>query len=313
MVTKICTQCGQEKKIELFVKKAKSPDGYASECKECHHRHSREYYYRDVEASRAKSRENAKKSYQKHKEKRKAYGRRYSKEHRKECTQRSREYRNKNRDRVNAAKRKYAQENPDKVKKWGDNYKEKYPDRIAERKKKYYEKNKEHIKEYKKGWAKKNKERLREYKHLYYLEHIDKVKQRAREYYENNREAVNFRIAENRRNNNQERIAHNIRTRIGEALSGRSKGGRMRNLVGCDLVTFMEYIEALWDENMSWDNYGAGTDKWSIDHILPLSWFNLNIEKERKRAFHYSNTQPMWCSENASKSNRYSGKYKKPA
>ena len=38
MGTKICSVCGKEKPIELFVKNSKYIDGYAAHCKECHNR-----------------------------------------------------------------------------------------------------------------------------------------------------------------------------------------------------------------------------------------------------------------------------------
>jgi hypothetical protein len=49
---------------------------------------------------------------------------------------------------------------------------------------------------------------------------------------------------------------------------------------------------------MSWDNWGP---YWEIDHILPLSSFNLNTLLEQKKAFNYKNTQPLTIHENRSK------------
>ena len=55
---------------------------------------------------------------------------------------------------------------------------------------------------------------------------------------------------------------------------------------------------------MSWDNYG----KWHIDHIIPIKYKqdckNPTIEEVAKR-LHYTNTQPLWASENMSIGNRY--------
>ncbi len=48
---------------------------------------------------------------------------------------------------------------------------------------------------------------------------------------------------------------------------------------------------------MSWENM----NKWEIDHIRALAKFNLSNISEQMKAFHYSNTQPLWRFENRSK------------
>lgn len=55
---------------------------------------------------------------------------------------------------------------------------------------------------------------------------------------------------------------------------------------------------------MTWDNYGNGDNKWNIDHIIPISKFNLSIESEQFKAFHYTNCQPLWHKFNIKKGNR---------
>lgn len=57
---------------------------------------------------------------------------------------------------------------------------------------------------------------------------------------------------------------------------------------------------------MNWSNYGK---IWHLDHIKPLSWFNLETEFEQ--AWSLDNLQPMLSRENLSKNNRYFGKFKK--
>jgi len=50
---------------------------------------------------------------------------------------------------------------------------------------------------------------------------------------------------------------------------------------------------------MTLDNYGKHT--WHIDHIIPISSFDLNDPNQVAIAFHYTNLQPMWAKENISK------------
>ena len=49
---------------------------------------------------------------------------------------------------------------------------------------------------------------------------------------------------------------------------------------------------------MSWDNYGT----WHIDHILPLSKFDLSKREDFLIACNYKNLQPLWADENIRKS-----------
>lgn len=51
---------------------------------------------------------------------------------------------------------------------------------------------------------------------------------------------------------------------------------------------------------MSWDNYG----KWELDHIQPLAKFDLTDPLQFAAAAHFSNYQPLWAKENASKGAR---------
>ena len=52
---------------------------------------------------------------------------------------------------------------------------------------------------------------------------------------------------------------------------------------------------------ISWENQG----EWHIDHIKPCASFDLDLEEERDKCFHYTNLQPMWARDNIIKSNKY--------
>lgn len=64
---------------------------------------------------------------------------------------------------------------------------------------------------------------------------------------------------------------------------------------------------------MTWENWGKGHGKWQLDHVVPVSHFNLSEPDEQRLCFHYTNYQPLWHVENASKSNRYVGAFRPDA
>lgn len=73
-----------------------------------------------------------------------------------------------------------------------------------------------------------------------------------------------------------------------------------QEILGIDFEGFKLYIENLFIEGMTWENFG----KWHLDHKIPISWGK--TEDEIIRLNHYTNLQPLWAEDNLSKGNRYS-------
>ena len=65
-----------------------------------------------------------------------------------------------------------------------------------------------------------------------------------------------------------------------------------------------EYLESLFDEEMTCENYGD----WHIDHIIPLA--SAKSEGEMIALAYYKNLQPLWETENLSKNDSYDPKDK---
>jgi hypothetical protein len=106
--------------------------------------------------------------------------------------------------------------------------------------------------------------------------------------------------AQNQRKNNiQYRLKENIRTRINLALKNKSNSSK--ELLGCSIEDYILYLEKHFNQNMTWENYGT---YWEIDHIQPISSFDLTQEKEVKKCFNYKNTIPLSINENRKKRNK---------
>lgn len=99
-----------------------------------------------------------------------------------------------------------------------------------------------------------------------------------------------------------------LRSRLREAAKASKtykKAGSFTESLGCSNQQLREHLESLFLPGMSWDNYGFGHDKWNIDHIRPLSSFDLTDPEQYKLAAHYTNTQPMWQPDNFRKGNSF--------
>ncbi len=99
------------------------------------------------------------------------------------------------------------------------------------------------------------------------------------------------------------RISRNLRIRFVQALKGNAKTGSAVRDLGCTIEQFKDYISALFQPGMSWDNWGK--TGWHLDHKIPLSAFDLTKEDQVRLACHFSNLQPMWAKENLQKGAKY--------
>jgi hypothetical protein len=99
------------------------------------------------------------------------------------------------------------------------------------------------------------------------------------------------------------RIKGNLSARLADLINKKTYSTNTIELLGCNKDIFIKHIEQQFKEGMSWSNYGI--KGWQIDHIKPLSSFDLTNEEELKNACHYTNLQPLWWSDNLKKGNKY--------
>jgi hypothetical protein len=156
-----------------------------------------------------------------------------------------------------------------------------------------------------------NVETIKKYRENYRSkpENKEKMKQYGKEYRENsdNREKIRKTKREYERKRKKEdvgyKIKNNLRNRIRYALINKTtKSSKTIELLGCEVEFFKIWLEFQFDENMSWENYGS---YWHMDHVRPCEIFDMTIEKEQRKCFHWSNIQPLEGVENAIKGTNY--------
>lgn len=111
----------------------------------------------------------------------------------------------------------------------------------------------------------------------------------------------------------EERLVHNMRTRLWQGLKGISKSAHTLDLLGCSLEELRMHLEKQFYNNprnnlqMTWDNLGRSNksdNTWHVDHIKPLAAYDLSDPIQLKEATCYTNLQPMWAQDNLSKGDR---------
>lgn len=175
--------------------------------------------------------------------------------------------------------------------------------------------------------AERERERLRQYRE----DHRDMLLERYRQHYRDHRERRKARIRQWQKENPEkctryhretrhrkaaagprsvrERIDTRMRQGVWEALRGRKAGRRWEVLVGYTLDDLVRRLEDTFSEGMSWENYGKGPGRWSIDHVVPLAAFRYETAEEPAflECWGLANLRAEWFGENARKGSRHAG------
>jgi len=174
--------------------------------------------------------------------------------------------------------KKWAEKNWEKVREKACRYEKNHPDRVRKRKRKWREANLERAKETSLRWRKNNPEKIREY---------------------------GLRNSKNRHMKNKDDPKYKINKAIGShiyaSLKGRKNGRSWEGLTGYTLNELIKHLENLFEQEMSWNNYGD----WHVDHKVPISAFNFSEPEQIdfKKCWALSNLQPLWAKENMRKNN----------
>jgi hypothetical protein len=129
-------------------------------------------------------------------------------------------------------------------------------------------------------------------------------------YRKNNRDKINLYEKNKMLSDINFKIAVRLRVRLHSALTY-SKSSRVGSAVrdlGCSISELKIHLEKQFynrsdGTKMTWEQYGP--KGFHIDHIKPLSSFDLSDRGQFLEACNWQNLQPLWCEDNLSKGAKY--------
>lgn len=171
-----------------------------------------------------------------------------------------------------------------------------------------YQLNKTKNQERRKLYRIKNKEKAQLAEKQYRIKNKELVNARSRSWRERNKQYDSLRNSIYQKKRRQTDINYalkiKLRNRLRDALRGNFKIGSSVRDLGCSIDFFKSYLQSKFEPGMTWENQGRSRGQWQIDHIIPLSSFDLTKREEFLKACHYSNMQPLWMEQNNAKHNR---------
>jgi len=176
------------------------------------------------------------------------------------CKQCNKEKYISNREEKIKYQKEYNKNNQEKIQSYNKVYQKEYNKNNQEKIQSYISKNKEKIKISNKEWREKNREKINEYSRIKYKE------------------------------NTQYKLKNILRSRFYSLLKNK-KEKSIISLIGCSIEELKLYLEQQFKHKMTWKNHGI---IWEIDHIKPCASFDLSLEEEQKKCFHYTNLQPLF-------------------
>ncbi len=160
----------------------------------------------------------------------------------------------------------------------------------------YYEANKHVVLEKNRQYRRDNRDQICAQKKQYYNENKPAIK----EYHANNKEKRNAYKRSRFETDIMFRITERMKSRLHIALKNVS-GKHSSKLLGCSKDHLMDWIGFQFENGLNWDNYGTA---WHIDHVIPVSFFDVLCLEARQYAFHWTNTRPLGVRANLTKSSK---------
>lgn len=223
--------------------------------------------------------------------------------------------------RCKVCRKQYYQTNREAVRAQNRQYREEHREEINARSQQHYADNREAVLAHQRQYHEANRDEINARGRQYHEDNREEINARKRQYHEDNREAINARrrTPEARAVRNAAANARNATVEGKLLMSSRKlhrvfyKGinlgpvttQRGEAVVGCTRQQYREYLASQFRDGMTHSNYGRGSDKWQIDHIIPINAFKGELEANLQVVYWFGNTQPLWTPENIAKGDYY--------
>ena len=182
---------------------------------------------------------------------------------------------------------------------WQAEYRASHKEQAREYFQSYYKENKEHLIGYQGSYREQNREKTTEYRKSYYDSHKAEHRERQAAYDSANADILREKRNARYHNDILFRLSCSLRSRMSSALRKNTKAGSTVRDLGCTILELKQYLESKFHPGMTWENHSKYG--WHIDHIIPLSSFDLTDREQFLKACHYTNLQPLWAEENLRK------------
>jgi hypothetical protein len=139
-------------------------------------------------------------------------------------------------------------------------------------------------------------------KHSYNIINATDIAAYNRKYKQDHKQKITAKRHERLVSDPSYKLERKLRSRQWDVFQGTVKSGHMLELLGCTIEFAKQWIESKFQPGMTWKNWGFYG--WHIDHVIPISSFDLNVPEQQRKCFHYTNLQPLWWRDNLSKNDR---------
>ena len=223
-----------------------------------------------------------------------------------------------NKEQIKKQQKAYQEANKEQLKKQRKDYYQTNKQKRKNQDKAYYEANREEIRKKQKNYGKSNSDKIKERSKAHYYANKERANASSKAYYQNNKEKLKIKqkiYNEATKEKRRARITkyakkrratdclykffQNVRCqaiRVVKQLSLGKKPAKTFEWVGCTAEELKIHMESLFQEGMTWSNYGKYG--WHIDHIRPVCSF---LPHEWKEVNHYTNLRPLWAKDNLTK------------
>lgn len=224
----------------------------------------------------------------------------YRKQNKKKISDKRKERYKENREDILYRNKKYREENKEKVSLISKKYKESNKESVSKQRKAHRQANLKRLAKTNKKYQEVNKEKISKKRKLYYESNKEKIAARNKLYNEANKSVRTKKKNEWARKRLKTdpifKTSRSLRSQTNRL--GNYKSDKTINIVGCSPKVFWEMNGSPSIEEMK---------NLHIDHIVPLSWFDLTNKKHVTVSTHYTNLQYLSPEDNSIKKDMYAG------